>query len=145
MDAAAVAELFAPVVAVRTRRMFGGLGVYTGEVMFALAFDGEIFLKTMEATRPEFRASGSEPFRYMARSRERELGYWRLRRRLSTTRMRCAISLSSRLPQRARQPSIRVSGRSGDLRGVLDRVLGDGAVAAVALGLQQCIVSPLDD
>jgi DNA transformation protein len=50
MDAAAVAELFAPVLAVRTRRMFGGLGVYSGEAMFALAYDGEIFLKTTEAT-----------------------------------------------------------------------------------------------
>lgn len=78
MDAAAVAELFAPVVLVRTRRMFGGLGVYAGEAMFALAFAGEIFLKTTEATRPEFIAAGSEPFRYMARSREREIGYWRL-------------------------------------------------------------------
>jgi len=78
MDAAAVAELFAPVVAVRTRRMFGGLGIYAGEAMFALAFDGEIFLKTTDTTRPEFAAAGSEPFRYMARSRERELGCWRL-------------------------------------------------------------------
>ncbi|CAD5258362.1 DNA transformation protein [Bosea sp. 62] len=78
MDADAIAELFAPVVVVRMRRMFGGLGVYAGDAMFALAFDGEIFLKTTEATRPEFMAVGSEPFRYMARSRERELGYWRL-------------------------------------------------------------------
>ncbi|CAN7414024.1 TfoX/Sxy family protein [Bosea sp. LjRoot237] len=78
MDIAAVAELFAPVVSVRMRRMFGGLGVYAGEAMFALAFDGEIFLKTTDATRPEFLAAGSEPFRYMARSREREIGYWRL-------------------------------------------------------------------
>jgi DNA transformation protein len=78
MDAEAVAELFAPVVAVRTRRMFGGLGVYAGGVMFALTFDGEVFLKTSDATRPDFVAAGSEPFRYMARSREREIGYWRL-------------------------------------------------------------------
>ncbi|KRE12899.1 hypothetical protein ASE66_20685 [Bosea sp. Root483D1] len=78
MDAAAVAELFAPVVSVRTRRLFGGLGVYAEEAMFALAFDGEIFLKTTDMTRPEFAAAGSEPFRYMARSREREIGYWRL-------------------------------------------------------------------
>lgn len=78
MDAAAVAELFAPVTKVRTRRMFGGLGVYADEAMFALAFDGEIFLKTTEATRPEFVAAGSEPFRYGARSRQRDMGYWRL-------------------------------------------------------------------
>lgn len=78
MDTAAVAELFAPVVPVRARRMFGGLGIYAEEAMFALAFDGEIFLKTTDATRPEFVAAGSEPFRYAARSRERETGYWRL-------------------------------------------------------------------
>lgn len=78
MDAAAVAELFAPVLQVCARRMFGGLGIYAGEAMFALAFDGEIFLKTTDTTRPLFVAAGSEPFRYMARSREREIGYWRL-------------------------------------------------------------------
>lgn len=78
MDAAGIAELFAPVAPVRTRRMFGGLGIYSGEAMFALAFEGEIFLKTTDTTRPEFTAAGSEPFRYMARSRERETGYWRL-------------------------------------------------------------------
>ena len=78
MDTAGVAELFAPVLAVRTRRMFGGLGIYAGDAMFALAFDGEIFLKTTEATRPEFMAADSEPVRYAARSREREPGYWRL-------------------------------------------------------------------
>lgn len=78
MDAVAVVELFAPVVSVHARRMFGGLGIYAEDAMFALAFDGEIFLKTTEATRPEFVAAGSEPFRYAARSRERETGYWRL-------------------------------------------------------------------
>lgn len=78
MDGTAIVDLFAPVLPVRTRRMFGGLGVYDGGLMFALAFDGEIFLKTSDETRPRFMVAGSEPFRYVARSRERETGYWKL-------------------------------------------------------------------
>jgi DNA transformation protein len=78
MDAEAVAELFAPVLPVRTKRMFGGLGVYDGELIFAIVFDGEVFLKTSEQTRPLFADAGSVPFTYAARSRERETGYWRL-------------------------------------------------------------------
>lgn len=78
MDGAAIVDLFAPVLSVRTRRMFGGLGIYDGELMFALAFDGEIFLKTSDETRPRFLAAGSEPFRYAALGREREMGYWKL-------------------------------------------------------------------
>ncbi len=78
MDGAAIVDLFAPILPVRTRRMFGGLGVYDGALMFALAFDGEIFLKTSDETRPRFLAAGSEPFRYVARSREREMSYWKL-------------------------------------------------------------------
>jgi DNA transformation protein len=78
MDEAAIADLFAPAFSVRTRRMFGGLGIYAGELMVALAFDGEIFLKISDETRPHFVAAGSEPFRYTARSRERQIGYWKL-------------------------------------------------------------------
>ncbi|WP_439500040.1 TfoX/Sxy family protein [Bosea sp. (in: a-proteobacteria)] len=78
MRADAVVELFAPVLPVRTKRMFGGLGVYDGELIFAIVFDGEVYLKTSGQTRSLFAEAGSVPFTYAARSRERETGYWRL-------------------------------------------------------------------
>lgn len=78
MDAEAIREIFAEVLPVRVRMMFGGHGIYDGDLMFALAFDGEIYLKTSEATRPRFVEAGSAPFVYRQRGRPRDLGYWKL-------------------------------------------------------------------
>lgn len=78
MDAEAIRDLFADILPVRVRMMFGGYGIYDRDLMFALAFDGEVYLKTSDATRPHFAAAGSAPFVYRARSRERDLGYWKL-------------------------------------------------------------------
>jgi Regulator of competence-specific genes len=44
--------------------MFGGAGIYREGVMFALVFDGAIFLKVDEASIPEFEREGSRPFVY---------------------------------------------------------------------------------
>lgn len=78
MDADGIREIFADILPVRVRRMFGGLGVYDDERIFALVFQDEIFLKIDEQTQGRFEAAGSQPFTYEARGRERALGYWRL-------------------------------------------------------------------
>lgn len=78
MDAQAIQDIFSPVIPVRVRRMFGGFGVFDGEMMFALVFDGTFFLKTTPATRAHFAAAGSAAFVYRGRGRERDLGYRRL-------------------------------------------------------------------
>ena len=48
---------------VRCRAMFGGYGLYHGERFFGILYDGRLFLKTDERTRPEYEALGMEPFR----------------------------------------------------------------------------------
>ncbi len=75
-----VAELFAPLGAVRIRRMFGGAGFWADEVMFALLAGGEVYLKVDEALRAELAALGSAPFLYrrQGRSQPVDLGYMRL-------------------------------------------------------------------
>jgi DNA transformation protein len=78
MDAEGIRELFADILPVRVRRLFGGLGVYDGEMIFALVFKGDIYLKTSPATLERFIAAGCRPFTYEARGRERALGYWSL-------------------------------------------------------------------
>jgi hypothetical protein len=55
-------DLFAPFGPVVVRRMFGGAGIYREGLMFALVFDGAIFLKVDEASIPEFEREGSRPF-----------------------------------------------------------------------------------
>jgi DNA transformation protein len=48
---------------VRARAMFGGVGLYAGEVFFALIADDALYVRADEATRPEFEALGMPPFR----------------------------------------------------------------------------------
>jgi DNA transformation protein len=69
-------ELFAPLGAVRTRRMFGGWGLYVDELFIALIAFDRLYLKADEAARPRFSAAGCEPFVYDAAGKSVSLGYW---------------------------------------------------------------------
>ena len=48
---------------VRARRMFGGVGVYAGDLFFALMDDDVLYLKVDDLTRARFEALGLAPFR----------------------------------------------------------------------------------
>jgi len=48
---------------VRARSMFGGVGIYSGELFFALIDDDVLYLKVDDTNRPDFVARGLEPFR----------------------------------------------------------------------------------
>ena len=78
MDAAAIKDLFAPLGAVRTRKMLGGQGVYLGEVMFALEAYGELYLKADVQAVETFQAAGSRPFVYEKDARRTQMSYWLL-------------------------------------------------------------------
>ena len=78
MDPEAIRDLFASLGPVRTRRMFGGQGVYAGELMFALESYGELYLKVDDGILPAFRSAGSRPFVYEKDGRTSQMSYWRL-------------------------------------------------------------------
>jgi DNA transformation protein and related proteins len=87
MDPEFIRELFAPFRPVAMRRMFGGAGLYADGLMFALVFDGAIFLKVDDASIPDFEREGSRPFVYTrakspGRVGRHSLSYWRLPERL---------------------------------------------------------------
>lgn len=71
-----VVELLAPLGAVTARRMFGGHGIYTDGLMFALIADQVLYFKGDEATQGKFESAGSKPFVYTSRNRRVTLGYW---------------------------------------------------------------------
>jgi DNA transformation protein len=48
---------------VRARRMFGGVGVYSNDMFFALVDDDVLYFKVDDTTRPDFEALGLGPFR----------------------------------------------------------------------------------
>jgi DNA transformation protein len=43
--------------------MFGGVGIYSAEIFFALIADDTVYFKVDESTRPDFEARGMGPFR----------------------------------------------------------------------------------
>jgi DNA transformation protein and related proteins len=87
LDPEFIGELFAPFGPVTVRRMFGGAGIWCDGLMFALVFDGAIYLKVDDKSIPDFEREGSLPFVYArAKSKGRigrpSLSYWRLPERL---------------------------------------------------------------
>jgi DNA transformation protein len=48
---------------VRAKGMFGGVGLYAGDLFFALIDDDILYLKADDTTRPAFEARGMGPFR----------------------------------------------------------------------------------
>jgi DNA transformation protein len=78
MDAEGIRELFADILPVRVRRMFGGHGVYDGETMFALESDGDIYLKADSRSGPRFAQAGSTQFTYVKNGKPSTMSYWRL-------------------------------------------------------------------
>jgi DNA transformation protein len=65
--AAVVGELFDGMAGFRIKRMFGGLGLFAGEVMFGLIDDGQIYLKTDPALEADLRAAGAHAWIYTER------------------------------------------------------------------------------
>jgi DNA transformation protein len=76
MDGGALREIFQEVGPIRIRRMFGGQGIYSGDVIFAIEVRGEIYLKGDAEIRPLFEAAGSRPFTYEREGRRLAMGYW---------------------------------------------------------------------
>src|ERR1700677_2726446 len=60
-------ELLSGLGPVRGRRMFGGAGLYAGEVMFGLIDDEVIYLKADGALKADLAAAGSHAWVYSRR------------------------------------------------------------------------------
>ena len=71
-----VSELLAPLGAIRSRAMFGGWGLYCGELFFALVADDALYLKADDQSRSEFIAAGQRPFTFVMRGAEKSMDYY---------------------------------------------------------------------
>ena len=56
-------QLNRAVPGVRARPMFGGVGIYAGDLFFALIADDTLYFKVDESNRAEFETRGMGPFR----------------------------------------------------------------------------------
>jgi DNA transformation protein len=71
-----VLEQMAPLGDIRARRMFGGHGIFQGDLMFALLVDGGLYFKADELTGREFTARGLPAFTYESRGKRVALRYF---------------------------------------------------------------------
>jgi len=55
-------QLGRAVPGIRARSMFGGVGIYAGELFFALLANDTLYLKVDDSNRPDFEARGMGPF-----------------------------------------------------------------------------------
>lgn len=62
-----VMEGLAPIPGLRSRRMFGGVGVFQEDAMFALIAEDQLYFKTDEENRGIFEQAGLGPFIYGTR------------------------------------------------------------------------------
>ena len=58
-----VREQIERVAPLSMRAMFGGVGLYSGGIFFALIDDDTVFFKVDGRNRPDFEAAGMQPFR----------------------------------------------------------------------------------
>jgi DNA transformation protein len=61
-----VVDQLAPFVRVVTRRMFGGVGLYSQELFFGLIDDDTLYMKVDDTNRADYTTRGCEPFRPFA-------------------------------------------------------------------------------
>ncbi|MBP7281045.1 MAG: TfoX/Sxy family protein [Leptospiraceae bacterium] len=64
---------------VTAKAMFGGHGIYYGDLMFGLVADGVLYLKVAESNIKDYIQAGMKPFSYEAKSgKPISMSYWRL-------------------------------------------------------------------
>jgi DNA transformation protein len=74
-----VLDQLARVPELRSKSMFGGVGLYSGERFFGIVAADELFLKVDDSNRAAYEAAGSEPFRPLADpKRAVSMSYWRV-------------------------------------------------------------------
>lgn len=57
--------------AITTKRMFGGVGIYAGDVFFALLDNDILYLKVDDSNREDFTRAGGKPFRPFGDDRDK--------------------------------------------------------------------------
>jgi DNA transformation protein and related proteins len=71
-----VLEQLAALEEVSSRRMFGGAGLYCGELFFGLISDDTLYLRADDSNRADYTARGARPFRPYADRPQLSMSYY---------------------------------------------------------------------
>lgn len=78
MDESLLCDLFAAIGDIEIRRMFGGQGIYSDDVMVAVVVGGELMLKADPETAPAFEAAGFTRWTYPRGERVVRMPFFRV-------------------------------------------------------------------
>lgn len=70
-----VLEQLAPLGVLKSRKMFGGVGLYANDLFFAVIDDDVLYLKGDESLKADFEAAGSVAFRPFG-PEDKPMAYW---------------------------------------------------------------------
>lgn len=57
-----IEDQLSAIVPIRTKAMFGGVGIYSGDLFFALIAEDKLYFKVSDLNRADFEAIGMGPF-----------------------------------------------------------------------------------
>ena len=115
-------ELLGSVGAARSRRMFGGHGIYVDDLFIGLIAFDRLYLKADASTRASFEAAGCQPFVYDGAGKSVTMGYFSAPEEAMESpplmqpwaRLALAAALRARaLKPPAKAPSAQASARKG--------------------------------
>ena len=69
-------ELLAPAGQVRSKRMFGGYGLYIDDLFVAIIVGDALYLKADEQSQQRFQEAGSRRFEYTRQGKQQRMGFW---------------------------------------------------------------------
>ncbi len=75
-------DLFQNFGPIAVKRMFGGEGIFAGPVMIGLVMDEQIYLRTDDASRPDYLAEKCHPFTFGKSGKTVTTAYYSLPDRL---------------------------------------------------------------
>ncbi|SJZ57450.1 TfoX/Sxy family protein [Consotaella salsifontis] len=78
MDEDLLLDLFSTLPAVRIKRMFGGQGIFSDDLMVAIVISGEIQMKVDEETRSAFEQAGCTQWAYLRKGRPVPMSFYSL-------------------------------------------------------------------
>ena len=71
-----LSEVFESFGEIRSRRMFGGHGIYHMDLMIGLVADDMLYLKADHQTSPFFDELGLQPFEYVKNGKSMKMSYY---------------------------------------------------------------------
>ena len=71
-----IEDLLADIPGLRSKRMFGGAGLYGNGLFFAIIVDDTLYFKVDDRNRGDYEKLGAQPFRYLIKGQQRTMSYY---------------------------------------------------------------------